>query len=239
MGNPSNGVSSVNPATGEVLEIFPAASPAQVHDAVARARQAQPAWASRPLPERAAVLSKVASLIREREDQLERALTEEQGKVLRESRWEIPDAALRLDYFVKASAEALTEEVGVVPNRFRYRNVRKPVGVVGAIKPWNFPFTIPLWTIGPAIILGNAVVFKPSEHTPRMGRILFELFREAGLPEGVLEVVHGGDETGKALVESDVEMISFVGSQGPAAISCDPPPSIFGNSRWNLEARIR
>lgn len=206
-------IQSVNPATGDVLETFPCASPAQVGEAVARSRRAQGPWSGQPISERKAVLSRVAALIRGREDRLVRDLTEEQGKVLRESRWEIPDSAVRLDYFVKAAEEAIRPEEGVVAGRFRFRNIRKPLGVIGAIKPWNFPFTIPIWTIAPALLTGNAVVFKPSEYTPRMGFALGELFREAGLPEHVLEIVYGGDETGKALVGSDVEMISFVGSQ--------------------------
>lgn len=211
MSQPS--VTSVNPATGEVLETFPSASAAEVEASVARARRAQKSWAAKPLGDRQAVLAKVAKRIRDRQAELERALTEEQGKVLRESQWEVPDAAIRIDYFVKTVEEALKPEEGVVPNRFRFRNLHKPIGVVGAIKPWNFPFTIPLWAIAPAVLIGNAVVFKPSEYTPRMGRLIGELFREAGLPEGVLEIVQGGDETGKSLVASDVEMISFVGSQ--------------------------
>lgn len=206
-------IQSINPATGETLETFPESAPAEVTAAVARARRAQKSWAARPLSDRQDVMTRLAKRIREREVELERALSEEQGKVLKESQWEIPDAAIRIDYFVKAAEEALKPEEGVVPNRFRFRNVHKPLGVIGAVKPWNFPFTIPLWTLAPAILLGNAAVFKPSEYTPRMGRLIVELFKEAGLPEGVLEVVYGGDETGKALVASDVEMISFVGSQ--------------------------
>lgn len=208
-----NEIHSVNPATGGALESFPVASADKVHRAVAQARKAQAAWARSPLEGRQKILEKVAGGIRERQMDLMRALTEEQGKILKESLWEIPDAAARIDFFVKAAPQALEPETGEVAGRFRYRNLRKPVGVVGAIKPWNFPFTIPLWTIAPAILLGNTVVFKPSEYTPRMGRIIGELFREAGLPEDVLKIVYGGDGTGKALVDSDVEMISFVGSQ--------------------------
>ncbi|MBI4178555.1 aldehyde dehydrogenase [bacterium] len=208
-----NQVVSVNPATGETLETFPAADARQVREAVEKARRAQKHWARTPLADRRKIFSTLARLIRDREAELVHALTEEQGKVLREAQWEVPDAAVRIDYFVSAAAAALEPEEGVVPGRFKFRNLHKPVGVVGAIKPWNFPFTIPLWTIVPALLLGNAVVFKPSEHTPRMGRLIEELLRKAGLPEGVLEVVYGADETGKALVESDVEMISFVGSQ--------------------------
>lgn len=195
------------------MEKFRVASPSEVQTSVAKSRRAQKDWAARPLAYRTDVLTRLAKLIREKEDWLERALTEEQGKVLRESKWEVPDAANRLDYFVSVADEVLAPEEGVVPGRFRYRNIRKPLGVIGAVKPWNFPFTIPLWTIAPAVMLGNSIVFKPSEYTPRMGRIIGEMFRDAGLPEGVLEMVYGGDETGKALVSSDVEMISFVGSQ--------------------------
>lgn len=206
-------IRSLNPATEEVLEEFPAADAAHVRSAVDRARKAQPRWAQTPVAQRAAVLDRAAAIIRKRESELERMLTEEEGKVLKESHWEVPDSALRLDFFAQAAEEVLRPEDGVVPGRFHFRNVRKPVGVIGAIKPWNFPFTIPIWAIGPAVVLGNTVVFKPSELTSRMGRVVGEIFREAGLPDGVLEIVYGADETGKAVVDSDAEMISFVGSQ--------------------------
>lgn len=195
---------SINPATGEELGRVPVSDAADVVRKVAELRSRLPAP---PLDERIALVRRAAKQIRERAASWAELMTREQGKVLRESRSEVDNAADRLDYFCDTAPAALAdveERVGQIRSVTRFQ----PVGVVGAIKPWNFPLGIPLWTIGPALLAGNAVLFKPSERTPLLGQRIFELFRD-----GRIDLVHGADDTGRAIVESDVDMISFVGSQ--------------------------
>lgn len=195
---------SINPATGEELGRVPVSDAADVMRRVAALRARLPAP---PLEERIALVRSAAQAIRAQAAALAELLTREQGKPLRESRPEVDNAADRLDYFCETAPAALAdveERIGNVRSVTRFQ----PVGVVGAIKPWNFPLGIPLWTIGPALLAGNAVLFKPSERTPLLGQRIVDLFRG-----GILDLVHGADDTGRAIVDSDVDMISFVGSQ--------------------------
>lgn len=203
---------SRDPATLEKVGEVRAASPSDVRRAVERARAAQRAWAGRGANERAAIVARAADLMAARKEDLARLVTREMGKPITEARTEVENTIGRLRYFAEKGPEALAprEEdaegvVGIVEHR--------PRGVVAAIQPWNFPVNIPVWSISPALIAGNAVVFKPSELVPLTGAALAAVFHDAGVPGDVLVVVQGADATGAALVESDVEMIAFVGSQ--------------------------
>lgn len=202
----------VDPASLEDVGSVPVSSPLDVRRAVARARRAQPHWAAAPLAERCAVVDRAADLMADRAEELARLITREMGKPLMESRSEVENTAGRLRWLVARAPEVFAPRseragdiVGVVE--------RRPRGVVASIGPWNFPLNIPTWSVVPALLAGNAVVLKPSEHAPLVGAALVRLLHDAGVPEGALEIVQGAGRTGRALVDSDVEMIAFVGSQ--------------------------
>lgn len=170
-------------------------------------------WRATPLTERMALVRRAAQIIRTQRIALAKLLTREQGKPIKESQPEVDNATDRLDYFADSAPKALAS---VDERLLHLRSVTRfqSVGVVAAIKPWNFPIGIPLWSLAPALLAGNTVLFKPSERTPLLGQRLFEILGEAGVPKGVLEIVHGADEVGREIVASNgVDMIAFVGSQ--------------------------
>ncbi|HKB17355.1 MAG TPA: aldehyde dehydrogenase family protein, partial [Planctomycetota bacterium] len=203
---------SIDPATERPVGEVPIASESDVRAAVDGARRAQPAWAARPIESRAAILLRAAELLEGRAEEFARLVTREEGKILSESRAEAKDAAARIRYFAEVGPRHLASREERAPG-VRGLVEYVPIGVVAAIKPWNFPVQIPLWTIAPALLAGNAVVLKPSELTPLVGDALARLFHEAGVPPAVLAVVQGADEVGAALVRAPVDMIGFVGSQ--------------------------
>ncbi len=203
-----------NPATGETLATIPVATEAEAGAAIARARSAQRAWAARELGDRVERLLATAQVLESGAEELARLVTTEQGKILAEARAEVADAARRIRWFATEGAWALAgreDEAQGVWARIDYR----PVGIVAALKPWNFPVQIPLWTIAPALLAGNAVIFKPSELTPLIGEKLAECFYEAGVPREILPILQGDGAVGRAIVADDVNMVSLVGS--PAA----------------------
>jgi acyl-CoA reductase-like NAD-dependent aldehyde dehydrogenase len=206
---------NVNPAnTDEVLGELPLSSREEAADAIAAAAAAQPAWADTPAPERGRVIARVHRLMSERAEELARALTREEGKILREARGEVQKSLNVLEFVagegLRLSGDTMPSEIG---HTFAY-TLREPIGVVGAITPWNFPVAIPCWKIAPALVAGNAVVFKPASLTPETAEMVVAMFAEAGVPPGVLNLVFGsGSEVGSAIVEdSRVRALSFTGS---------------------------
>ena len=205
---------NTNPATGEVLGEFPASGPEDVNDAVEAALKAYKSWRLTPAPKRAEILFRAGEIIRARKDDLARAMTREMGKVLAETRGDVQEG---IDMAYLAAGEG-RRMYGVttpseMPNKWAM-SVRSPIGVVGVITPWNFPFAIPSWKLMPALVAGNTAVFKPAGDTPEMAWRFAEVFEEAGLPAGVLNVVFGsGSQVGNPLVEHPkVAVISFTGS---------------------------
>lgn len=199
---------SFNPATGKDIGRVAASDPGDIQRKVDALRARLPAA---DLRTRIGWVRSAAEKIRENVDNLSRLMTEEQGKPLKESKGEVANSAVRLDYFCETAPAALAPVETDLGNALSVTRFQ-PIGVIGAIKPWNFPVTIPLWTIGPAILAGNAILFKPSERTPLLGDAVANLF-----PDALLETVHGTEEVGKAIVDSDVDMISFVGSRAVGA----------------------
>jgi len=206
---------NVNPAeTDEVLGELPLSSREEAADAIAAAAAAQPAWADTPPPERGRVIARVHRLMGERAEELARALTREEGKILREARGEVQKSLNVLEFVagegLRLSGDTMPSEIG---HTFAY-TLREPIGVVGAITPWNFPVAIPCWKIAPALVAGNAVVFKPASLTPETAEMVVAMFAEAGLPPGVLNLVFGaGSEVGSTIVEDPrVRALSFTGS---------------------------
>lgn len=204
-------LSSIDPATGEVVGDVPLTPPDEVQARVDRARAAQPAWEALGLEGRAQVLERCADLFRERAEEHARLITREMGKPLRESRIEAKSLAHRLAEELAEMVEALSPET-VTSGGSRSTVLHDPLGVVGAITPWNFPMSMPSWMVTPALMAGNTVVLKPSEETPLCGQAYADVLLSV-LPDDVLVVVHGADEVGKAVVASDVDMIAFTGSR--------------------------
>lgn len=203
-----------NPANGEVLATVPLSSERQVDEAVKAAKRVQKQWALVPAPKRADYLYKIAFLLQERKELLSQTLTKEMGKVIEEARGEVQEA-IDMAYYMAGEGRRLFGETvpSELANKFAM-SVRVPIGVAGLITPWNFPIAIAAWKSFPALICGNTVVWKPSIETPLMAYHLAEIIKEAGVPDGVFNVVFGtGQTVGNALVaHPDVSVISFTGS---------------------------
>jgi alpha-ketoglutaric semialdehyde dehydrogenase len=211
---------SLNPATGELIETFPRATADDVGRAVARARAAWDDWRLVPAPERGNILFRFAQLLERDKASLADLMTREMGKVKAEAGGDIQEA-IDMSYYMGGEGRRLFGQT--TPSELRDKfmmSVRMPVGVVGAITPWNFPIAIPAWKLCPALVCGNTVVLKPAEDTPLLAQRFVDLLREAGLPDGVVEIVHGyGEETGDALVRHpDVPVITFTGSRETGVI---------------------
>ncbi len=204
-----------SPATLEVIGEIDALGAADVRAVVERARKAQPAWAELGPTGRRRHLERAVRVILERQDEFVDVIVRETGKPRVDAlAAELLPACDALQFYAKRARRILADRT--VPTHLvrtkRLRIQYAPLGVVGIITPWNFPFILSLNPTVQALMAGNAVVLKPSEATPFAAGLLDEIFREAGLPEGVFNVVHGDGETGAALVESDVDKISFTGS---------------------------
>jgi len=202
---------SLNPANGTVVGEVPPTPVETVPAIVARARAAQPAWAALGTRRRADLLAKTAEVFAAKVDEHAALITAEMGKPPKEAVAEARSLGSGLERELDEIVEALEPEVHD-DGRARSIVYHDPLGVVGAITPWNFPMSMPSWMLIPSLAAGNAVVFKPSEETPLSGQAYADVLREV-LPEDVLIVVHGADELGKAIVRSDVDMIAFTGSR--------------------------
>ncbi|MCG3082976.1 aldehyde dehydrogenase family protein [Anoxybacillus sp. LAT_35] len=204
----------INPANGQSIGEVTVSNEQDVEQAVSAAKRAQKAWALVPAPKRAEVLYKVGMLLQERKEQIARLLTMEMGKVIEEARGEVQEG-IDMAFYMAGEGRRLFGDTtpSELPNKFAM-SVRAPIGVVGLITPWNFPIAIATWKSFPAIVSGNAVVWKPALETPIMAQQLAQIFEQAGLPNGVFNVVHGrGSVVGEALVKHpDIKVISFTGS---------------------------
>ncbi|CUA80711.1 aldehyde dehydrogenase family protein [Anoxybacillus suryakundensis] len=204
----------INPANGESIGEVTISNEQDVEQAVLAAKRAQKTWAFVPAPKRAEVLYKVGMLLQERKEQIARLLTMEMGKVIEEARGEVQEG-IDMAFYMAGEGRRLFGDTtpSELPNKFAM-SVRAPIGVVGLITPWNFPIAIATWKSFPAIVTGNAVVWKPALETPMMAQQLAQIFEQAGLPNGVFNVVHGrGSIVGEAVVKHpNVKVISFTGS---------------------------
>jgi acyl-CoA reductase-like NAD-dependent aldehyde dehydrogenase len=206
---------SIVPATGEAIGEFPRSTPEDVDRAVAAAKAAYEGWRLTPAPKRAEILYRFANLLVEHKDDLADLMSREMGKVTVEAAGDVQEAIDMTLYMAGEGRRMFGQTTpSELPNKFQM-SVRLPIGVVGVITPWNFPIAIPSWKIAPALVCGNAVVFKPAEDTPLLAERFVELLEEAGLPAGVVNVVHGfGEEVGEAIVKHpDVPVITFTGSR--------------------------
>ena len=202
-----------NPATGVQEKEVALASAARVEEAIQAAREALPGWRATSLARRTSIFFKVRELLTERKAELAAILTSEHGKVLSDAEGEITRGLENIEFATALSQTLKGERSEQVASGVDVHSIRQPVGVVACITPFNFPAMVPLWMIGSALACGNTVLLKPSEKDPSASVFIAELFAEAGLPAGVLNVVHGDKEAVDVLLEHpEVKAISFVGS---------------------------
>jgi alpha-ketoglutaric semialdehyde dehydrogenase len=215
--HPNSGrlVRNINPAdTKDVLAEFPAATAEDVERAIGSAEAAFRQWKRTPGPERGRVIWRAANIARQRVDEIARALTREEGKILKEAKGEVLKGISLLEFY---AGEGFRMHGKTLPSEardtFTY-TIRRPLGVVGLIAPWNFPWAIPVWKSAPALAAGNTVVFKPAELTPATASLMVEIYEQAGLPPGALNMVVGsGSVVGEAIVNaSAIRAVSFTGS---------------------------
>jgi acyl-CoA reductase-like NAD-dependent aldehyde dehydrogenase len=205
---------NTNPATGEVLGEVTQSTREDVDRAVQAAKQAQKSWRLVPAPERAEILYKVGQLLKERKEELAQILTQEMGKVIAEARGEVQEA-IDMAYYMAGEGRRLFGDT--VPSELRNKfamSVRVPVGIAGLITPWNFPIAIVSWKSLPALVAGNAVVWKPASETPFIAAEFVRIYEQAGLPKGLINLVYGsGSVVGNAMVDHpEIDLISFTGS---------------------------
>ena len=199
--------------TGEVIGVFPKAGAEEANQAVSAAQAAYPAWRRMSRIRRAELFDNLAQLVKRETDCLAHLMARECGKVVSECRAEVVEGLHMIQYVFGTGrmpmGEVLASEIAEKDAFMR----RKPWGVTAVITPWNFPFAVPLWMLGPSLNEGNTAIFKPSEDTPAIGQRLVELFVEAGFPPGVINLVHGEGDVGEALVKNPgVNLVLFTGS---------------------------
>lgn len=202
-----------NPATGEQTGEVLLASAEFVHDAARTAKAAQKAWRDTGLAKRAAVMYKVRQIIMERADELARIITAEHGKTVPDAHGEVARGLENVEFCTGLMHHLKGEYSEQVATGIDVHQVRQPVGVVACITPFNFPAMVPLWMVTTAIAAGNAVILKPSERDPSAAVWIADVFRDAGLPDGILNVVHGDKEAVDAILDDPIiRAVSFVGS---------------------------
>ncbi len=206
---------STSPANGETIGTFPRSTAEDVDRAVAAAKEAYEEWRLVPAPRRGEILFRFGQLLIDEKEELAQLMAREMGKVLAEARGDVQEA-IDMSFYMGGEGRRLFGQTTPSELRDKFQmSVRMPIGVVGVITPWNFPIAIPSWKTLPALVAGNTIVFKPATDTPALGERYVELLVEAGLPAGVLNIVHGGGgEVGDALVRHrDVRVISLTGSR--------------------------
>jgi malonate-semialdehyde dehydrogenase (acetylating)/methylmalonate-semialdehyde dehydrogenase len=214
----SNFLDVFNPADGSIISKVPLSASEQLDKAVEAARKALPEWSTLPIKERVQVFYRYKTLLEKNIEELSALVTEENGKIYSEAKAEVLKS-IELTEFACSLPQLIAGEVLEVSRGVECRIDKHPVGVVASITPFNFPNMVPNWTIPNAIALGNCMILKPSELVPLSAGRIAELLKEAGLPDGVLNIVHGGRETVEAICDHPgIEAISFVGSTKVAKI---------------------
>jgi aldehyde dehydrogenase (NAD+) len=197
----------------EVVGVFPRGGADEAQRAIAAARAAYPGWRRTGRIKRADLFDNLAQLVKREADNLAELMARECGKVVSECRAEVIEGLHMIQYVFGTGRMPFGDVIASeIPEKDAFMR-RKPWGVAAVITPWNFPFAVPLWMLGPTLLEGNTAIFKPSEDTPAIGQRLVELFEEAGFPPGVVNLVHGDHEAGEALVRSpEVNIVLFTGS---------------------------
>jgi aldehyde dehydrogenase (NAD+) len=206
---------SRSPADGETIGVFPKQGAGDVDRAVARAKEAFARWRLVPAPKRGEILYRFARVLEQEKDALTELMTHEMGKVRAEAGGDVQEA-IDITYYMAGEGRRLFGQTtpSELPDKWNM-SIRQPIGVVGAITPWNFPVAIPSWKLIPALVCGNTVVLKPATDTPALAARFVELLHEAGIPEDVVQIVHGGGSTvGDRMVRHpDIRVITLTGSR--------------------------
>ncbi|SPF76820.1 Putative 3-oxopropanoate dehydrogenase [Aliiroseovarius pelagivivens] len=202
-----------NPATGEVQAQVALATKAELDDAVAKAAEAQKAWGATNPQKRGRVMMALVGLLNRDMDKLAEALSREHGKTIPDAKGDVQRGLEVIEYCIGAAQMMKGEFTDSAGPGIDMYSMRQPLGVVASITPFNFPAMIPLWGMGPALAAGNAMILKPSERDPSVPLMLAELCKEAGLPDGVLQVVNGDKDSVDAILDNEtVQGVAFVGS---------------------------
>jgi acyl-CoA reductase-like NAD-dependent aldehyde dehydrogenase len=201
-----------NPATGGVIRSVAVTERSEIDQKVRRARHAQRSWTARSYDERAAALRTFGALLDKESEECARVTTSETGKPIRQSRNEVRSVLERIAWNVDHVGEVIAERVVTRADHLEERITYEPVGVVAHVSAWNYPYFVGLNSIVPALLTGNAVLYKPSEYATLTGLRLVDLLHRAGVPVDVVQVVVGGGATGAALVDADIDMVCFTGS---------------------------
>jgi succinate-semialdehyde dehydrogenase/glutarate-semialdehyde dehydrogenase len=217
MKNSNSKIASTNPATREIIDRVTITSQTEVNNLAERASQAFPSWRDKGYEKRARIIKNAQQLLLEKSETFARLITQEMGRPYVESLTiEIPGTVDLMGYYAKRAEEFLNTQSLPLHNLFFKRRKStihiEPLGLLGIISPWNWPLLIPVGCLVPALLAGNAVLFKPSEITPLLSIKIRELFLEAGVPEDILQIVQGYAPAGRALVDSSVEKVFFTGS---------------------------
>lgn len=203
-----------NPATGDLLAYVPLSNPNDVDQAVRAARAAFPAWSKTPVPRRARILFRYQQLLVEHWEELARLITQENGKTYKDAYGEVLRGIENVEFAAGIPTLMMGSQLPDIATNMESGMYRYPVGVIAGITPFNFPMMVPCWMFPLAIACGNTFVLKPSERTPLLAIRLAELFAQAGLPDGVLNVVNGAREAVNGILQHpDIQGVSFVGSQ--------------------------
>ena len=212
-------LSIVNPATEAVILRLAADGPREVAQRYAAARAAQPRWAATPIRKRIAAIAKFRELVQARGDALAQTLTQEVGKPIRQSRNELKGLVARLDFFIAEAARALREDkvFADASQHLDERISHEPLGVVANISAWNYPYFVGSNVFVPALVAGNAVLYKPSEFATLTGRHIADLMHASGVPDDVFVPLIGGGATGAALLRQPVDGVFFTGSYATGA----------------------
>ncbi|HEX6137064.1 MAG TPA: aldehyde dehydrogenase family protein [Casimicrobiaceae bacterium] len=216
---PATTLSIQNPATGSLILRIAADGPREVAQRYATARAAQPRWAATPLRKRLAAIEKFREQVVARTETLAHTLTQEVGKPIRQSRNELKGLLARLDFFIAESARALREQkvFADAAQKLDERITHEPLGVVANISAWNYPYFVGSNVFVPALVAGNAVLYKPSEFATLTGRHIADLLHASGVPEDVFVPLIGGGATGAALLRQPVDGVFFTGSYATGA----------------------
>lgn len=209
-------ISDINPATGKVFAKIKCSTPEEIDRTVKKAREAQKNWGALSLAQRSRMLEACAKdFVREKEN-IGRLITNEMGKLYKNAVGETHAVAYGIRETIQQAKTALKTEILHEENLVTELH-RTPIGVCAVITPWNFPVSMPESLLSPALITGNTVVFKPSEMVPLTGKAIYDIFNKH-LPPGVINLVQGADEVGSYLINSNIDMIAFVGSQAVGKI---------------------
>jgi len=201
----------INPATGGVIEKIKCSSPGEIASGVKLARKAFKIWSRTPLKKRIGLFKNIARDLHKEKQAIGEIITKEMGKVYKSAVGECEGTAYAIEENIRLAEKAAETEMHNEENLIT-EVYRVPIGAVAVITPWNFPIGMPESLLSPAILMGNTVVFKPSENTPLTGKALYEIFNRY-LPKGVINLLQGAEEVGELVINSDVDMVAFVGSQ--------------------------